>query len=261
VTASVQFGIGQPLRRKEDARLLTGNGRFVADHNQPNETHAWFVRATEAHGRLTSVETDTARAMPGVLGVYTAADLGDALGPMPVGVRPKFADGSPMKVPAQTMLATDRVRYVGDTVAMVIAETADQARDAAEAVIVDIDALPVVIDPRAALTDGAAQLWDNVPGNLCFDWEAGDASAVNTAFAEATHIVSLDVTNDRVVIGAMETRGGLAVYDRESERFTLQTASQMPHPLRGELAKIFDLPEDRFRVLVDDVGGGFGIKN
>jgi len=259
--ASVQFGIGQSLRRKEDARLLTGTGRFVDDQHRPNQTHAWFVRATEAHGHLKSVDTDAAKAMPGVLGVYTAADLGDALGPMPVGVRPKFADGSPMKVPAQPMLAADHVRYVGDTVAMVVAETLEQARDAAEAVTVEIDALPVVIDPRAALAEGAPQLWDAVPGNLCFDWEAGDAAAVDAAFAEAVHTVSLDVTNDRVVIGAMETRGGLAWYDTESERFTLQTASQMPHPLRSELAKIFDLPEDRFHVLVDDVGGGFGIKN
>ena len=115
MSASVQFGIGQPLRRKEDARLLTGRGRFIADQDRPGQAHAWFVRATEAHGRLKSIDTDAAREMPGVLGVYTSADLGAALGPMPVGVRPKFADGSPMKVPAQPMLATDRVRYVGDS--------------------------------------------------------------------------------------------------------------------------------------------------
>lgn len=247
--------------RKEDARLLTGHGRFVDDINRPGQAYAWFVRSTEAHGELKSVDTEAARTMPGVLGVYTATDIGDALGPMPVGVRPKFADGRPMNVPAQPMLATDRVRYVGDSIAMVVAETADQARDAAESISVDIAPLPVVTDSRAALDADAPALWDAVPGNLCFDWEAGDAAAVETAFAKAAHIVSLDVTNDRVVIGAMETRGGLAWYDDQAERFTLHTATQMPHPLRTELGEIFDLPEDSFRVLIDDVGGGFGIKN
>ncbi len=261
MTSSLQFGIGQPLRRKEDVRLLTGHGQFVEDHNHPDQVHAWFVRSAEAHGTLTSVDTEAARTMPGVLGVYAGADIGVALGPMPVGVRPSFADGRPMAVPSQPMLATDRVRYVGDTVAMVIAETPDQARDAAESIWVEIAPLPVTVDARSALEADAPILWDSVPGNLCFDWEAGDADATNAAFAAAAHIVSLDVTNDRVVIGAMETRGGLARYDAATDRFTLHTASQMPHPLREELAKIFDLPQERFHVLVDDVGGGFGIKN
>lgn len=257
----VQFGVGQPMRRKEDPRLLTGAGRFIADLSRPREVHAWFVRSTVSHGVVRAIDTEAARAMPGVLGVYTARELGDALGPMPVGVRPKSHDGGAMPVPEQPMLARDRVRYVGETLAMVVAETAGQASDAADLIAPDIDSLPVVTDVRAALADGAATLWDAVPGNLCFDWHAGDAEAVDNAFAAAAHTVSLDATNERIIIAALETRGALAWYDPETTRFTLQATSQMPHPLRAELSEVFDLPEDRFLVLVDDVGGGFGIKN
>jgi carbon-monoxide dehydrogenase large subunit len=257
----VQFGVGQPMRRKEDPRLLTGRGRFIADAHRPEEVHAWFVRSAHAHGEIRAIETDAARAMPGVLGVYTANDLGDALGPMPVGVRLTSRDGEAMRYPAQPMLSRDRVRYVGETVAMVVAETQSQARDAADMIQVDIDPLPVVTNVHEAITDGAPALWESVPGNQCFDWEAGDEAAVDAAFAGAARTVTLDATNDRVVIGAMETRGALGWYDTDTERFTLQATSQMPHPLRAELAEIFGLAEDRFLVLVDDVGGGFGIKN
>ena len=249
------------MRRKEDPRLLTGAGRFIADLSRANEAHAWFVRSTVAHGLIRAIDVQAARAMPGVLGIYTANVIGGALGPMPVGARPRSHDGSAMRVPEQPMLAQDRVRFAGETVAMVVAESAVQARGAADMITVDIEDLPVVTDVRAALADGAPRLWDAVPGNLCFDWHDGDAAAVAAAFAAAAHTVTLDATNGRIIVGALETRGALAWYDTDSERFTLQATSQMPHPLRAELAEVFGLPEDRFRVLVADVGGGFGIKN
>ena len=256
-----QFGIGQPLRRKEDSRLLTGAGRFVGDATPAGAAHAWFVRSPVAHGDLRAVDTAAARAAPGVLAVYTAADIAGALGPLPVGVRPPFSDGRPAAMPAQPLLAEDRVRYVGDTIAMVVGETESAAQTAAERVAADIAPRPAALDATAALAPGAPLLWDGVPGNLCFSWETGDGEAVRTAMAAAAHKVRLRVANPRVVVGAIETRAAVGAWDGGSGRFTLECASQMPHPLRAELAQVFDLPEERFRVVINDVGGGFGIKN
>lgn len=179
-----RFGIGQPLRRKEDRRLLTGAGRFVGDSPPVGggaPAHARFVRSDAAHGELRGVDCAAARAVPGVLAVWTAADIGGALGPMPVAARPASADGRPAAVPDQPLLATDRVRFAGDTVAMVAARTEAAARDGAERVEVDIAPLPAVVNAEAALRPGAPQLWEAAPGNLCFDWEAGDAEAVRAA--------------------------------------------------------------------------------
>ena len=256
-----RFGIGQPLRRKEDRRLLTGAGRFVADMAPPGLAHAWFVRSDVAHGELRSVDCAAARAAPGVLAVWTAADLAGALGPLPVVARPRQSDGKAPVFPEQPPLAEDRVRFVGDTVAMVVAETEAAAQAAAELVRCDIAERPAVVDAAEALAAGAPQLWDGVPGNLCFDWEAGDAAAVRAAMAAAAHRIRLRAANPRVVVGALETRAAIGSWDAASGRFTLRCASQMPHPLRSELAQVFGLPEDRFRVVVEDVGGGFGVKN
>ena len=259
-----RFGIGQPLRRKEDRRLLTGAGRFVGDSPPAGggaPAHARFVRSDAAHGELRGVDCAAARAVPGVLAVWTAADIGGALGPMPVAARPASADGRPAAIPDQPLLATDRVRFAGDTVAMVAARTEAAARDGAERVEANIAPLPAVVDAEAALRPGAPQLWDSAPGNLCFDWEAGDAGAVGAAMAAAARVVRLRAANPRVVVGALETRAAIGSWDAASGRFTLECGTQMPHPLRAELASVFGLPEDRFRVLVGDVGGGFGVKN
>ena len=256
-----RFGIGQPLRRKEDRRLLTGAGRFVADLAPPGLAHAWFVRSDVAHGELRSVDCAAARAAPGVLAVWTAADLAGALGRLPVVARPRQSDGKAPVFPDQPPLAEDKVRFVGDTVAMVVAETEAAAQAAAELVRCDIAERPAVVDAAEALAAGAPQLWGGVPGNLCFDWEAGDAAAVRAAMAAAAHRVRLRAANPRVVVGALETRAAIGSWDAASGRFTLRCASQMPHPLRSELAQVFRLPEDRFRVVVEDVGGGFGVKN
>ena len=256
-----RFGIGQPLRRKEDRRLLTGAGRFVADMAPAGLAHAWFVRSDVAHGDLRSVDAAAARAAPGVLAVWTAADLAGALGPLPVAARPPGSDGAPPAFPDQPLLAGDRVRFVGDTVAMVVAETEAAAQAGAELVVCDIAERPAVVDAAEALAPGAPQLWEGVPGNLCFTWEAGDAAAVRDAMAAAARKITLRAENPRVVVAALETRAATGSWDAASERFTLRCASQMPHPLRGELALLFGLPEDRFRIVIEDVGGGFGVKN
>ena len=256
-----RFGIGQPLRRKEDRRLLTGAGRFVADMAPAGLAHAWFVRSDVAHGDLRSVDAKAARAAPGVLAVWTAADLAGALGPLPVAARPPGSDGAPPAFPDQPLLAGDRVRFVGDTVAMVVAETEAAAQAGAELVVCDIAERLAVVDATEALAPGAPQLWEDVPGNLCFTWEAGDAAAVRDAMAAAARKITLRAENPRVVVAALETRAATGSWDAESERFTLRCASQMPHPLRGELAPLFGLPEDRFRIVIEDVGGGFGVKN
>ncbi len=255
------FGIGQPLRRKEDARLLTGAGHFVGDTTPPGLAYAAFVRSTVAHGDLQAVDCTAARAAPGVLAVWTAGDLGDALGPLPVVVRPAAHKGRAAAIPDQPLLATDRVRYVGDTIAMVVAESAAAAEAAAELVTSEIAERPAVVDAVAALHPDAPQVWDEAPGNLSFTWETGDAAAVESGLAQAAHVVRLTATNPRVVVAALEARAAVGFYDAESERFTLECASQMPHPLRAELAQVFGLPKERFRVVINDVGGGFGVKN
>lgn len=256
-----RFGIGQPLRRKEDFRLLTGAGRFVANAAPPEAAHAWFVRSQVAHGDLRAVDCAAARAAPGVLGAYAADDIAGALGPMPVTSLPPRNGGPPAAVPEQPMLATGRVRFVGDTVAMVVAETEAAAQAAAELVTCDIAPRPAVVDPVAALAPGAPRLWDSAPGNLCFAWETGDAGAVGAAMARAAHKVRLRAANPRVAVCALETRAAVGSWDGAAGRWTLRCASQMPHPLRAELARAFGLPEERFRVIIEDVGGGFGVKN
>ena len=259
--ATVKFGIGQPLRRKEDPRLLTGRGRFIADCHETGEAHAWFVRSVHGHGHIRAIKAAAAAAMPGVLAVVTAADVAEALGPMTIAFTPPSRPGAETRLPDAPVLASDKVRFVGDNLAMVVAETAAAARDAAEAVTVEIEPLPAVITPAAALAAGAPQLWPEIPGNLAFDWELGDAVGVEAAFAGAHHRVSMEAVNNRVVIGAMETRGAFARCDAASGRFEITMPSQMPHSLRDELAQMFALPENRFRVLINDVGGGFGVKN
>ena len=256
-----RFGIGQPLRRKEDFRLLTGAGRFAADAAPPGAAHAAFVRSQVAHGDVRGVDCAAARAAPGVLGVWTARDVAGAIGPMPVTSLPPRNGGPPPSIPEQPIFATDRVRFAGDTIAMVAAETEAEAEAAAELVVCDIAPRPAVVDPVAALAPGAPQLWEAAPGNLCFEWETGDAGAVAEAMARAARTVRLRAANPRVAVCALETRAAVGSWDPAAGRWTLRCATQMPHPLRAELARIFGLPEDRFRVIVGDVGGGFGVKN
>ncbi|MSP66945.1 MAG: xanthine dehydrogenase family protein molybdopterin-binding subunit [Alphaproteobacteria bacterium] len=263
-----QFGFGQPVLRKEDPRLLTGRGTFIDDRVLPHMAHAVFVRSTHAHARVLGIDTAAAMAAPGVIGVFTGADLAaDGIPGVPLLYRPPPPPGmrpEDLKIitPNHPPLVTDRVRKVGDGIAVVVAETREAARAAADQIVVDYQALPSVTATASARDRGAPQLWPEAHLNLCFDWWQGDAAATDAAFARAAHVTTLTVVNNRVIMAAIETRGAIADYDPASLRLTLYATTQMPHNLKSQLANIiFRLPESRFRVLVGDVGGGFGGKN
>jgi len=263
-----EFAFGQPVKRKEDPRLLTGRGKFIEDRREPDEAHAVLVRSPHAHARILSIDSAEAGAMPGVLGIFTGADLdADGIGGIPCEfVPPKFGisgtENCPVIRPTFPVLARDRARFCGEGVAVVVAESVAQAKDAAELIVVDYDALPAAIGTKEARAPEAPQVHEGASGNVSFSWEAGDKPGVDAAFAQAHRVVSVELVNNRVVIGAMETRGALGLYDAGTGRFTLYTATQMPHGIRHELAKfVFRLPEQEIRVAVGDVGGGFGAKN
>ena len=247
---------GQPLRRLEDERFLTGRGRFTDDVSRPGQVHAIVVRSPHAHAVITGIDTAEAAAGLGVLGVFTAADL-RGLGPIPCAT--KVATVGPMLVPARYALAADRVRYVGEPVAFVVATSRGGARDAAERVVVGYDPLPCVTEAQDALAPGAAQLWDDVPGNLSFRFERGDRAAAQAAFAAAAHVVELELVNNRIIVAPLEHRAAIAEYDG---RFHLLLAGQGVHGIRDPLADtVFQVPRDAIQVSCPDVGGGFGVKN
>jgi carbon-monoxide dehydrogenase large subunit len=255
-------GIGASLKRVEDRRFLTGNGHYTDDINRPGQTHAWILRSPHAHARIKSVNTDAARSAPGVVAVFTGADMAAAgVGGLPCGWQIHNKDGSPMAEPAHPPLAVDKVRHVGDQVAIVVAETRDQARDAAEKITVDYDLLPAATSMGAALADGAPAVHDDVAGNVCFDWELGDKDATEAAFAGAAHTVSIDLTNNRLIPNAMEPRAAIADFDRSRGQYTLYTTTQNPHVIRLLMgAFVLQIPEHKLRVVAPDVGGGFGSK-
>jgi carbon-monoxide dehydrogenase large subunit len=256
-----RFAIGQPVPRTEDPVLVRGLGQYTDDVSLPGQAYAAMVRSHHALGTIRGIDTAAARAMPGVLAVYTAADLAaGGVGPLPARQIMKNRDGTPMLMPVRHALATDKVRYVGDTVAAVIAETAAAARDAAEAVVVDIDPLPAVTEPAFAADADAAQLYDDVPHNVGLDFHFGDSAAVAAAFAGAHHVTKLRLRSNRVVVNAMEPRSGLAQYDPEREHFTLYVGCQGVFGFRNYIADVFGIGRDKVRVLTDRVGGSFGMK-
>lgn len=258
--------IGRPLPRREDRALITGTGNYTADHKKTNQTHGVIIRSPYAHARIRAVRTEDAAAMPGVLRVFTAADLQAAgIGPIPSysrapGFAVRNADGTDMPEANQYPLATDRVRYVGEPVAFVVAETRDAARDAAEAVDIDYDPLDAVVHPHDALSDGAPALWDDAPGNRSSHWETGDRVGVEAALSVAEHVVEIDVAYPRIVIAFMEPRAALAAFDAETGRYHLLTGCQSAHRMRDMLAEILDTSPANVRVSVPDVGGGFGAR-
>lgn len=258
----VQFGIGQPVRRIEDARLLTGHGRYIDDINLPRQAYLHVVRSPHAHARIAAIDSAAARAAPGVFTVFTHTDLAaNGIGTLPCIYRFDNPDGSPMATPPRPALADGVVRHVGDPVAAVVADTPDRARDAAELIAIDFDPLPAVVEALDALGDDAPQLWEEAPGNRCYRYEAGDAAAVDAAFSSAAHVTRLELANNRIVVAAMEPRGALAAYDDADRHWTLWTSTQGGHFVRDQLANtIFGVPVDRVRVITPDVGGGFGMK-
>lgn len=257
-----KYGVGQPVRRKEDDTLVRGKGRYTDDFNLPGQSYAVVVRSTHAHGVIRGIGTDAARTMPGVLGVWTGKDLDAAgYGPFTCGLPLKSRDGSPLLQTNRQPLATDKVRFVGDPVAFVVADTLAQARHAAEAVELDIEPLPAVTDPEEATKPGAPQLYDHIPNNVALDYHYGDMEKVNAAFASAAHVTKVDIENTRVAVVAMEPRAGLASYDKATERYTIQMPTQGVAGNRANLAKNLKVPNEKVRILTANVGGSFGMKN
>ncbi|WP_439814148.1 xanthine dehydrogenase family protein molybdopterin-binding subunit [Zavarzinia sp. CC-PAN008] len=254
-------GIGAAVLRKEDQRFITGRGRYTDDLKVAGQAHAAFVRSPHAHARIRGVDTAEAAAMPGVVGILTGADMAaDKLGGLICGWMIHSKDGSPMKAPAHPSLAHDKVRYVGDAVAIVVADSQAQARAAAEAVVVDYEELPAVV-ATATARNSAVLVHDDVPHNLCYEWEIGDKAATEAAFAKADKVIALDLVNNRLVPNAMEPRAAIGEYEPGTDSFTLHTTSQNPHVARLVLSAFVGIaPEHKLRVVAPDVGGGFGSK-
>ena len=253
-------GIGARALRKEDKRFITGKGRYVDDIRLHGMTYAAFVRSPHAYAKVVSIDTAPALAMPGVVAVLTGKELvDDKIGNLICGWMIHSKDGTPMKMGAWPAMAPDTVRFVGQAVAVVIAETRNQARDAAEAVAVTYQELNAVTDMRDAIAKGAPQLHPEAPGNVIYDWTIGDEAATDAAFKSAANVVSLDITNNRLVPNAMEPRAAIAEYNPAEEHFTLYTTSQNPHVARLVLSAFYNIAQEhKLRVIAPDVGGGFG---
>ncbi len=255
-------GIGARVVRKEDKRFITGAGRYVDDMVVPGMKHAAFVRSPHAHAQIKKIDVKKAQAMPGVIGVLTGKELkADGIGNLICGWMIHSKDGSPMKMGAWSPLAVDKVRYVGDAIAIVVAETKGQARDAAEAVEITYKELKAVVDATKALQKGAPQVHAEAEDNLIFDWEIGDAKATDAAIKAAAHVTRMKIVNNRLVPNAMEPRAALGHYDKAEDHFTCWTTSQNPHVARLVMSAFYNVaPENKLRVIAPDVGGGFGSK-
>jgi carbon-monoxide dehydrogenase large subunit len=257
-------GIGAALRRKEDGRFLTGRGRYTDDIDRPGQLYGYVVRSPEAHAKIVSIDASEAQAAPGVVAVFTGADMAeDGIGGLPCGWQIHSKDGSPMHEPPHAALVADRVRHVGDQVALVVAETKAQAKAGAALVYVDYEPLPAVASSTQATAEGAPLVWDDIAGNVCYDWELGDQAATDAAIESAAHVVSLDIVNNRLIPNAIEPRAAIGDYDPVADTYTLYTSSQNPHVIRLLMgAFVMGIPEHKLRVVskareVD--GGAFGV--
>ncbi len=256
---SARFGSSRSQKRLEDDRLLTGQGRYSDDLDPTGRAWMVIARSPYAHARIAGVDVAAAREAPGVVAVYTMADLkADGVGHIPFPPLFKQASGAPMAAPLRTPLADGTVYYAGHPVAAVIAETREQAQDAAELLVIDYEELPCVVDPRKAMEPGAPQLFETAPGNVSAEARYGDPAAVAAAFAKAAHVTEIELHNQRLIANALEPRSATAVY--ESDRWTLHTQSQQPTITRDSLGAVFSAKPTQFRVVVGDIGGGFGMK-
>ncbi|CCV14416.1 xanthine dehydrogenase family protein molybdopterin-binding subunit [Mesorhizobium sp. STM 4661] len=255
-------GVGARVARKEDKRFITGAGRYVDDMVVPGMKHAAFVRSPHAHAQIKKIDVKKAQGMPGVIGVLTGRELkADGIGNLICGWMIHSKDGSPMKMGAWSPLAFDKVRYVGDAVVVVVAETKSQARDAAEAVDITYKELKAVVDAPKALERGAPQIHPEAENNLIFDWELGDGKATDAAIKAAAHVTRMKIVNNRLVPNAMEPRAALGHYDKAEDHYTCWTTSQNPHLARLVMSAFYNVaPENKLRVIAPDVGGGFGSK-
>ena len=252
-------GIGAAVKRKEDGRFLTGKGRFTDDINRPNQTFAYFLRSSVAHAKINSVDTSAAAAAEGVVAVYTNADM-EGVGGLPCGWLLTFQNGDPMVEPPHPILAENKVRHVGDPIAVVIAETKKQAKAAAALVKVDLEDLPAVVDMTKAV-EGGSLVHDEASNNISFDWAIGDKDEVDKVFDGADHVTSIEIVNNRLIANAIEPRVAIGDYDAATQKYTLYTTTQAPHLIRLLMgAFVLQIPEHNLRIVAPDVGGGFGSK-
>ncbi len=257
--ALTKFGIGQPVPRMEDPTLLRGEGSYTDDLTLAGQAYAVMVRSRVAHGTIRGIDAEAARAMPGVLGVYTAADL-RAYGAIKPAMMIPMKDGSPMRAPPRPALPAERVRFLGEAVAFIVAETAVEAKDAAETVALDIEPLPVVTTPEAGAAPGAPLLHAEAPGNITLDYHYGDAAAVGAAFAAAAHVTRLTLASNRIVVNTLEPRSAVAQYEAGTQRFTLHLGCQGVFGMRQALKDILGTTPEKVHVLTGNVGGSFGMK-
>ncbi|HEX2150653.1 MAG TPA: molybdopterin cofactor-binding domain-containing protein, partial [Stellaceae bacterium] len=256
------LAIGQRVPREEDFRLLTGRGRYVEDVPAIGAARGYVVRSPHAHARIVSIDAEQARAVPCVLAVLTGAELERrGLGTLRPLISRRKKNGAPSYVCPQPLLAQQRVRYIGQPVAFIVAETLDRAKDAAELLLIEYEPLPPVVSAEAAAMPGAPTVWDDNPGNEAFTVEAGDRAATDAAFERAARIVRHKIVVNRVTANSMEPRGCLAQYDRDEDRYTIRCTVQSVHQIRAALAgQIFRVPHHQLRVVCDTMGGGFGMK-
>ncbi len=257
-----EFAIGQHVTRFEDPRLIQGGGRYTDDIQLPGMAHGIVLRSPHAHAKIKSIDVKAAKAAPGVLAVLTAEDVKSAgFGDLPVPGGLKRRDGSPQYKPRYPILAEDTVRWVGDYVAFVVAETRNQAMDAAELIAVDYEVLPAETSTAEAPKPGAPRVWEDCPDNICFVEQIGDKAAVDAAFAKAAHVVKGRFVINRVTAATMEPRGAVGDYNAADRRYTVYTPVQRPHPVRADLAKLLNVPESKLRIVTGDTGGSFGMKS
>ncbi|MGF1619821.1 MAG: xanthine dehydrogenase family protein molybdopterin-binding subunit [Rhodomicrobiaceae bacterium] len=254
-------GIGAAVKRREDFRFITGVGKYTDDINLPKQTYCYFLRSSVAHANIRGIDTSAAKSAPGVVAVFTGEDIdASGAGGVPCGWLVTSRDGNPMKEPKHPILATGKVRHVGDPIVAVIAETFQQAKDAAEKIQLDLEELPAVVNMKKALEGGTA-VHEEAPDNLCFDWELGDKAATDEAFSRAAHVTKIDLINNRLIPNAIEPRVAIGHYEPGTEDYTLYTTSQNPHVIRLLMgAFVLSIPEHKLRVYAPDVGGGFGSK-
>ncbi len=247
--------------RLEDERMLKGAGRYISDWTLPREARGHFLRSDHAHAEIVSIDASAALAMPGVIAVITGAELaGAGLKPIPAAAPFKWRDGTEQRQALRPSLAHGRVRHVGEPVALVVAETAAQAQDAAEAVAIEYRELPVAVTAEMALAAGAPQLHDIAPGNLVLDYQGGDEAAANAAFAKATKVVKLRGYHTRVVGNPMEPRAAMGSFDPATGTYYLHATTQGVGPMRGQLSAVLGVPPEKVRVVAEEVGGGFGVR-
>src|SRR3984885_10592549 len=255
-------GIGASVRRKEDLRFISGKGNYTDDINRPGQLHAFIKRSDRPHATINGIDIAAASAAPGVVKVFVGDDMAaEGIGGLPCGWQIHNKDGSPMAEPPHPVIATGKARHVGDPVAVVIAETKQEAKNAAELLEIDYTDLPAVANLTDAVAPGAPEVHDGVAGNICYDWVIGDKAIVDGVFANAAKVVKLDLTNNRLIPNAMEPRVAIGDFDTSSGDFTLYTTSQNPHVIRLLMgAFVLHIPENKLRVVAPDVGGGFGSK-